>query len=243
MNNTDILEAKAKLRLKIKGCEKCGLHKTCRKPVPIHGATPANLLVVGEAPGQHEDEQGKPFVGYSGQLLRRVLRQVFGQRWEWEVAFMNVVCCRPPQNRTPAPDEIWKCEGNRRLQIAMANPRVILLCGSTALTQFRGDLQVSKDRGRPFEVDEKQVAIPTWHPAFVVRKKHAEEDFISDVVQARLRVHEDMYGDWPDDCRLCGKEVESYDPQGVAYCKHHKGYCRDRREDKKAVQERLELEV
>lgn len=239
----DKIAAKAELRLYIKGCQRCPLHQTCASPVPIHGPTPCNVLFIGEAPGQYEDEAGRPFVGSAGNLLRGVVRNVFQHNAEREVAYMNVVCCRPPKNRTPYSDEVSKCQVNMRLQIALANPRVIVLLGGTALSVYRQDMKISQDRGRPFVIEEGLVAVPTWHPAYVARKKGAMDEFEGDIRQAHKRARkpgvDTALADWPGECRLCGEEVGVYDPQGVAYCDRHGRFALDRRENIQAAQERM----
>ena len=213
-----------KVRERITSCEKCELRASARAPVPWSGdLKKAKFLMVGEAPGGQEDEQGEPFVGAAGTLLKRAMKDVgMSQKI---TAFMNTVCCRPPENRAPHKSEVEACRGNRSVQIALARKvGVIILLGGTALNTWRSDMKITEDRGRPF-IWKNMVMLPTYHPSYVSRfnKQTVYETFLDDLRQARARLRMGVNAGehWPEDCRVCGVEVDRYDEQGVAYCNKH----------------------
>jgi uracil-DNA glycosylase family 4 len=147
-------------------CTRCRLAKGRTQVVFGVGHPDADLMFIGEGPGYYEDKQGEPFVGAAGQLLTRLLGEI-GLRRE-DVYICNVVKCRPPGNRDPAPDEIESCRPFLEGQLENIRPRVIVTLGNFA-TRFVLDRQVSisKVRGQRFAVDGRTV-IPTFHPAAVL---------------------------------------------------------------------------
>lgn len=214
---------------KVRGCEKCWLHRAGNGPVPYRGPVPAPVVVVGEAPGDVEDRKGEPFVGKSGKLLMGLLKDAGIDPYK-HVGYCNVVSCWPGKNkkgyRVPALDEQAACRGNLMMQLRMAGPEVVILAGGTALNAFRSDLKISKDRGRPMVLDEiGVVAVPTYHPAAAARVHHLKNSIAKDLRQARWRWKKDDseygWGRWPEDCRLCGGQVEVYDVNGIAWCGKH----------------------
>lgn len=228
------------VREMVKGCQRCHLHTTCTSPVPLSGPTPCNLLVVGEAPGATEDKEGAPFVGSAGGMLRGLLK-ITGFNVEKEIAWCNVVSCRPPGNRNPKPDEIASCRINLEAQIMLANPRVILLAGGVALSALRPDMdKITQYRGRPLWIRVGQIAIPTFHPAAVLRKRVWQDQLEQDCRLARKWVkgkQQQVLDDWPGDCAICGLEGVVFDTMGVGYCKYHKHI--EGKWQKIPVQERL----
>lgn len=160
-------------------CEKCRLCQTRTNVVPGEGRADAKLMVIGEGPGRDEDMQGRPFVGRSGELLTRMLRAIGLERDE--VYICNVVKCRPPQNRTPEPDEAEACLNYLRAQVALVRPRVIVLLGRTACRYtLNQEISVTREHGRWYE--RKGVwFMPTYHPSALLRdptkKRDAWEDF------------------------------------------------------------------
>ena len=138
----------------------------------------AELVFVGEGPGQDEDEQGEPFVGRAGQLLTRMI-EAMGYRRD-QVYIANVVKCRPPGNRNPEPDEIEACEPFLRAQIAAVGPKVIVALGKfAAQTLLRESTPISRLRGR-WTAYQGVKLMPTFHPAYLLRspdeKKKAWDD-------------------------------------------------------------------
>jgi DNA polymerase len=133
----------------------------------------APIMIVGEGPGQNEDEQGKPFVGKSGQLLDKILESV-NLSAEQDVFICNVVKCRPPENRTPTTDEAEACKGYLMEQIRLVNPKIILLTGATALKGLLGIKQgITKVRGQWIEQDDR-LYMPIFHPAYLLRNQSRE---------------------------------------------------------------------
>jgi len=152
----------------IASCMRCAeLATTRRSTVPGQFPSSARLLLVGEAPGADEDEQGQPFVGRSGRLLDELLDQVGVARAE--VAVANVVKCRPPGNRTPKPAEIDACRPFLRGQISAAVPSLVVCLGSTATQWFFGRAaRLTRLRGHVHDVDGIDV-MATYHPSAALR--------------------------------------------------------------------------
>ena len=151
------------------GCTRCRLHESRTQVVFGQGDPHAELMFVGEAPGFHEDRQGLPFVGPSGQLLNRLLAGI-GLRRE-DVYICNVVMSRPPRNRDPQPDEIAACRPWLDAQIRLVDPKVVVTLGNfAARTLLETSTGISRLRGRthPFQ---GRVLLPTFHPAAAL---HAE---------------------------------------------------------------------
>ncbi len=177
------LEAVAQV---IAGCTKCVLSQTRTRTVPGEGNPNARLLLVGEGPGQTEDETGRPFVGRAGELLNGILAAIGFQREE--VFICNVVKCRPPQNRKPLPDEMSACSSYLDAQLRLVQPKVILALGSTAaeallkvkrsLSDLRG--KVHSYQGTPLVV--------TYHPAALLRNPNWKKPTWDDVRIARQLV-------------------------------------------------------
>ena len=158
----------------IKRCQKCPLHAYRRNPVPGEGPLDARVMLVGEAPGRREDEQGRPFVGMAGKLLTSILEKVGLPRRT--VYITNVVKCRPPGNRDPKPEEIQACLPYLLRQIQLIKPRVIValgrISGKTLYEQaglrWRG---ISRERGVPRNAHiagVEVVLLATYHPAAAI---------------------------------------------------------------------------
>ncbi|MEZ4240209.1 MAG: uracil-DNA glycosylase [Myxococcota bacterium] len=155
-------------------CRRCGLCKERRNIVFGVGDPDADLVVVGEAPGYHEDQQAEPFVGPAGQMLDKMLENVIKLRRD-QVYILNVVKCRPPKNRNPEPDEIEACRPYLEAQLAAIAPKVVLVLGSVAYRAlFRTEAGIKRSRGRwhEHEVAPGRVvpAMPTFHPAYLRRQ-------------------------------------------------------------------------
>lgn len=167
------------IREEIGDCTRCGLSKGRNKIVFGDGDPNAKLLFVGEGPGADEDAQGLPFVGRGGQLLNNMIGAMGLKREQVYIA--NVVKCRPPNNRTPEPDEAHTCVPFLFQQIDVVRPQVIVALGQTAVTYLTGERRpLSAWRGKvhPFRYGAKLIV--TYHPAFLLRdpnqKKHAWSD-------------------------------------------------------------------
>lgn len=149
-------------------CHRCDLGANRTHAVIGRGCLSAPIMIVGEGPGQTEDETGVAFVGKSGQLLDRILASV-NLSTEEDVFICNVVKCRPPENRTPTTDEAEACKGYLLEQIRMVNPKIILLTGATAMKTLVGVKQgITKVRGQWIEKDDR-LYMPIFHPAYLLR--------------------------------------------------------------------------
>src|SRR6266487_5370412 len=159
-------------------CSRCDLCKGRTKAVPGEGSPHAKILFIGEGPGFHEDRQGRPFVGPSGQFLEELLKSIGLKRSD--VFITNVVKCRPLENRDPLPVEINACDDYLERQIAALKPLVIVTLGRVSMAKFFGGEKISVIHGRPRKKDG-YVCIPMFHPAAALRtesyKIALREDF------------------------------------------------------------------
>ena len=168
-----------KIREDLGECTRCKLHKGRNKLVFGDGSPKAQLVFVGEGPGADEDAQGLPFVGRAGKLLTQMIEAMGLQRKD--VYICNVVKCRPPENRTPEPDEVKTCSPYLLRQIDVINPKVIVCLGAVAaktllettrgISQYRGEWQ--EWRGRKL--------LATYHPAYLLRNPPAKADVWKDL--------------------------------------------------------------
>ena len=155
-------------------CQRCGLGANRTQAVIGRGNPHAPIMLVGEGPGQTEDETGLPFVGKSGQLLEKILAAV-NLTTEQDVFICNVVKCRPPENRAPNTQEAEACKGYLLEQIRLVNPKIILLTGATALKGLLGIKQgITKVRGQWIEQDDR-LYLPIFHPAYLLRNPSKEK--------------------------------------------------------------------
>lgn len=161
------IETLENLAVLARGCTACTLAEGRTNVVFGAGSPDADVLIVGEGPGQKEDEQGLPFVGRSGQLLDKLLGEIDLQRDDVYIA--NVVKCRPPGNRDPRPDEIDACKGYLKRQIELIDPTVVITLGnfSTKLL-LKTTTGITRMRGRAYEWWGRFL-VPTFHPAAALR--------------------------------------------------------------------------
>ncbi len=164
-----------------KNCTLCDLSKTRTNVVFGEGNPNANLMFIGEGPGEMEDKTGRPFVGRAGKLLTKIINNVLGIDRK-EVYIANIVKCRPPNNRVPTIEEAQTCKPFLLKQIDIIKPEVLVCLGKTAFMYLMdSDMPISKVRGQIFEYKGKKV-IPTYHPSFLLRnpsaKKEAYKDFL-----------------------------------------------------------------
>lgn len=158
----------------VRSCTLCELHTTRTQAVVGVGNRNAELLVVGEAPGQEEDRQGEPFVGRAGQLLNAMLRAIGLSREEVYIA--NVLKCRPPNNRDPKPQEAQMCAPYLDRQIELLRPRAILVLGRIAAQRLlRSDAPVGRLRGQRSELPDRGIPlVVSYHPAYLLRSPAAK---------------------------------------------------------------------
>lgn len=159
------------LRKQIAICTRCHLHKTRTHTVPGEGSVDADIMFIGEAPGQSEDLQGKPFVGRAGAVFDKLLQSVGLTRGQ--IYLCNILKCRPPGNRAPLSDEIQACVGSLDIQIKVINPKIIAPMGKFATTYIfekfsMAPAGISQVHGEIFDVQTPfgpKKIIPLFHPA------------------------------------------------------------------------------
>jgi uracil-DNA glycosylase len=176
------------LHAQIAACRSCGLCAQIHNKVPGQGNSRARLMFVGEGPGADEDAQGLAFVGPAGQLLTRMISAI-GMRRE-EVYIANIVKCRPPGNREPAPAEAAACLPFLRAQVMLVRPQVIVLLGATAArTLLSPDARIARDHGK--WVEKKGISfMVTYHPAALLRDETRKRDAWNDLKLVRDRLAE-----------------------------------------------------
>ena len=167
-----------KLAKQIKVCTKCELHRSRKKAVPGEGPTHAEIMLIGEGPGQREDEQGRPFVGASGKFLDQLLEQAGVTRAD--VWITNVVKCRPPNNRDPLQDEIEICTSNYlQHQIRIVNPSIIVTLGRFSMGLFFKGAKITQIHGQMRKVEDRFV-IPMYHPAAALHQQALRTTIMAD---------------------------------------------------------------
>jgi len=182
------------LRVEALKCVRCPELSAGRKHVVFGaGSVTAQLMFVGEAPGQDEDEQGQPFVGAAGQLLTKIIEAIGMTREQVYIA--NVLKCRPPQNRQPKPDEITNCKPYLERQIEMIRPRIICALGAfAAQTLLQTEESISKLRGRFINYPAAQRAnfqikvMSTYHPAYLLRNPSEKRKVWEDMKAIRAEL-------------------------------------------------------
>jgi DNA polymerase len=171
------------LRAAVAGCTACKLCESRRQTVFGVGHERAHWMVVGEAPGEQEDREGEPFVGKAGQLLDQMLRAIGLGRSvapasegapeadpSRQAYIANVLKCRPPMNRNPLPEEVSRCEGFLRRQVALVQPRIILALGRFAVQSLLNtDEPIGRLRGRVHRYQGVPVVV-SYHPAYLLRQ-------------------------------------------------------------------------
>ena len=149
-------------------CELCPLHRTAQWTCLMgQGQIPAKVMVVGEAPGDREDDVGKPFQGRSGKLLEKILLEKVGLKRE-QIYITNAVKCRPPENRTPKAGEAKACKPYLQKEIEEVRPKFVILLGATALKSVLGKAKITECHGEPI-VKDGVTYFPTFHPASALR--------------------------------------------------------------------------
>jgi len=171
------------LRAAVAACTRCPLSATRTQTVFGVGSLEAQWLIVGEAPGAEEDRQGEPFVGRAGQLLNAMLRAIGLEREQVFIA--NVLKCRPPGNRDPAPLEAAQCLPYLERQIALLKPRIMLAVGRiSAQNLLKTDVSLGRLRGQVHHFGASRVPlVVTYHPAYLLRnpieKRFVWRDFLA----------------------------------------------------------------
>src|SRR4051794_3619180 len=168
----------------VRACTNCRLHETRTHAVPGEGAADTEVVFVGEGPGEHEDRQGRPFIGASGLFLTELIGSI---GWARDDVFItNVVKCRPPGNREPQPDEIAACSVFLRRQLEVLDPAVVVTAGKHSLASFRPNERISAVHGTTAAIDpatgaRDAVAFAMYHPAFALYQASNRQTLLDDI--------------------------------------------------------------
>lgn len=178
-------------------CRKCRLCEQAKNAVPGEGNIDSEIIFIGEAPGQNEDETGRPFVGRAGKLLEALLKEIGYTREQ--VWIGNIIKHRPPENRDPLPDEIEACKSYLSMQLKIINPKLVITLGRFSMNYFYPDGKISRDRGHVVSVSGYNV-YPVYHPAAALRNpdmaRGLREDFLripSVLVQVKQKTEQKTY--------------------------------------------------
>lgn len=169
-------------------CGRCSLSETRTNCVFGVGNENADLMFVGEAPGEQEDLSGTPFVGRAGQLLDKFLYAVDIKREDVYIA--NILKCRPPKNRDPLPEEEDACIGYLREQVALINPKVIVCLGRiSAMRLIKPDFKITREHGTWFKKGN-YLMTAVYHPAALLRDPRKKEDMLEDMKKIKEKLSE-----------------------------------------------------
>jgi uracil-DNA glycosylase len=161
-------------------CTKCALAKSRKNAVPGEGPANAEIMFVGEGPGFHENEKGRPFVGAAGNFLNELLAEAGLQRSD--VWITNVVKCRPPGNRDPLPEEMATCDQYLERQIAAINPKIIITLGRFSMSKYMPGVKISSVHGQMRKVGDRFV-IAMFHPAAALHQAALKPAIMKDFAQ------------------------------------------------------------
>ena len=180
------------LKAKIKNIGNCDLKNNAKQIVFSDGDSNSPIMIVGEGPGQKEDELGKPFVGDAGQLLNKMFGAINIKREN--VYITNVVNYRPPNNRKPEPAEINRYSEFLREHISIIDPKILILMGSTAMEALFGSkIKITKERGVWKEViinNKTYIVMITFHPAYLLRQADQKKYSWADLKEIRKKIDE-----------------------------------------------------
>lgn len=168
-------------------CTKCALHESRKKAVAGDGPADADIMFIGEGPGFHENEQGRPFVGASGKFLDQLLEQAGLMRSDVFIA--NVVKCRPPANRDPQPEELLACSEYLNDQIEAINPSIIVTLGRISMSRYFPEAKITSIHGQMHNLDGKFV-IPMYHPAAALHQPALRPAMIADFAKLPDQLNE-----------------------------------------------------
>src|SRR5512137_2651379 len=161
-------------------CKKCALYHSRKKAVPGEGPAEAEIMFIGEGPGFHENEQGRPFVGAAGQFLDELLGQAGLKRSE--VWIGNVVKCRPPGNRDPLPEELAACDEYLERQISAIEPKIIITLGRYSMGKYMPGAKISSVHGQMRRMGERFV-IAMFHPAAALHQAALKPAILKDFAE------------------------------------------------------------
>lgn len=179
----------AELEIQCKQCHKCGLCETRTNVVFGVGTPDAEVMFIGEGPGQNEDEQGEPFVGRGGKLLDKMLEAIDLDRKK-NIYIANIVKCRPPKNRDPLPEEQTACVDWLRNQFALIRPKIIVCLGRIAAAKIiKPDIKITKEHGIFFEKGNV-LMMATLHPAALLRNPNNKPAAFEDYLKLQEKIKE-----------------------------------------------------
>jgi uracil-DNA glycosylase family 4 len=164
----------------IAACRLCPLHETATRAVPGEGPENASLMFIGEAPGWHEDQQGRPFVGAAGQFLESLLALINLKREQVYIA--NIVKHRPPDNRDPLPGEISACRPWIMMQLGLVKARMIVTLGRHSMAMFFPGKSISKIHGTYLKTDDR-LYFAMYHPAAALHQQSLRRDIETDMLK------------------------------------------------------------
>jgi uracil-DNA glycosylase family 4 len=164
----------------IGSCHDCVLAKTRTKVVPGEGPSKPEILLIGEAPGYYEDQQGRPFVGPAGQFLEQLLGSINLKRQQVYIA--NVIKCRPPSNRDPLPGEIKACSRWLEKQLELLQPKIIVTLGRFSMAKYFPNESISKIHGQAKKL-ENIICFPLYHPAAALHQGNLRKTIEADVLK------------------------------------------------------------
>lgn len=173
-------ETLAQIATEVAVCQKCTLYHSRKKSVPGEGPAHSEIMFIGEGPGFHENEQGRPFVGAAGNFLNELLAQA-GMKRE-DVWIGNVVKCRPPGNRDPLPEELSACNEYLERQIAAINPKIIITLGRYSMAKYMPGAKISAVHGQMRRIGNWFV-IAMFHPAAALHQASLKPAILKDFAQ------------------------------------------------------------
>ncbi len=182
-----VKESLNELKEKLNACKGCPLCSTRTNLVFSDGNPEANIMLIGEAPGADEDRLGVPFVGRAGKLLDEFFKKAGIERQK-DIYICNTLKCRPPNNRKPEPGEKKACAPYLKFQMDTIKPKIIILCGATALESFIKGYTITKARGKIFKGSKGTVFIPIFHPSYLLRNHSLEEGSPRDLMLKDLKM-------------------------------------------------------
>jgi DNA polymerase len=169
------------LRTTVLSCHLCDLAKSRKHVVFGEGSETARLMIIGEAPGATEDEEGHPFVGRSGELLTKMIENAVGIPLS-SVYIANIVKCRPPANRDPEAEEVEMCKPFLEKQIELIKPQVILALGGISFANLTGEATpIAKARGKVYDYHGIKL-VPSFHPSYLLRNPSAKKEAFADML-------------------------------------------------------------
>ena len=192
----DASEILLEIARQVSDCQKCNLKNTRKNSVPGEGPAASDVMLIGEGPGFHENEQGRPFVGAEGKLLDELLAK--GGVSRSQVFITNVVKCRPPGNRDPELDELQSCSTFLDRQIEVINPKVIMTLGRFSMARYFPSAKISSVHGNPLWINGRLI-VPLYHPAAALHEPALRATLEKDFARLSEWVEKAQKGEKPKD--------------------------------------------